>query len=98
MMEVGNYSRRRYFERESYPPELEVLGKQIAKECCRLPLTIVVIHLLSRGHAVRDAEEEKFLQEIKGSVHVPTQNKYRRLCIHSQVLEYISSKPSGPHV
>ncbi|KAI7993537.1 hypothetical protein LOK49_LG11G00401 [Camellia lanceoleosa] len=29
---------------------------------------------------------------------IPALNKYRRLCIHSRVLDHISTKPSGPHV
>ncbi|KAL7000815.1 hypothetical protein U1Q18_001965 [Sarracenia purpurea var. burkii] len=33
----------RVFRKESCPLELEVLGKQIAKECCGLPLAIVLI-------------------------------------------------------
>ncbi|KAL7000826.1 hypothetical protein U1Q18_001976 [Sarracenia purpurea var. burkii] len=33
----------RVFRKESCPPELEVFGKQIAKECCGLPLAIVLI-------------------------------------------------------
>ncbi|KAL7000822.1 hypothetical protein U1Q18_001972 [Sarracenia purpurea var. burkii] len=56
------------------------------------------VHDMLHDLCLREAEEEKFLQEIKEFGHVPTLNKYRRLCIHSRVLEYISSKPSGPHV
>ncbi|KAA8529814.1 hypothetical protein F0562_034329 [Nyssa sinensis] len=62
------------------------------------------IHDMLRDLCLREAAEEKFLQEIKGyapmpsSSSTPIPNYHRRLCIHSQVLEYISSKPSGPHV
>uniref|UniRef100_A0A5B7BL80 Uncharacterized protein n=1 Tax=Davidia involucrata TaxID=16924 RepID=A0A5B7BL80_DAVIN len=62
------------------------------------------IHDMLRDLCLREAAEEKFLQEIKGhelmpsSSFTPIPNYQRRLCIHSQVLEYISSKPSGPHV
>ncbi|KAL7000809.1 hypothetical protein U1Q18_001959 [Sarracenia purpurea var. burkii] len=34
---------KKVFRKESYPPELEVLGKKITKECCGLPLAIVMI-------------------------------------------------------
>ncbi|XP_058182950.1 disease resistance protein RPP13-like [Rhododendron vialii] len=62
------------------------------------------VHDMLHDLCLREAEEEKFLQEIKGFVLVPCSsfspnlNKYRRLCIHNHVLNYISSKPSGPHV
>ncbi|KAK6123585.1 hypothetical protein DH2020_042674 [Rehmannia glutinosa] len=49
-------------------------------------------------------QRENFLQEMKkasdGGFEPPVSNvqKYRRLCIHSNVLNFISSKPYGPRV
>ncbi|KAL3510390.1 hypothetical protein ACH5RR_029791 [Cinchona calisaya] len=60
------------------------------------------IHDMLRDLCIREGAEEKFLQVIKGIqdraslTSIP--NYYRRLCIHSHVLEFVSSKPSGPHV
>ncbi|CAL5427998.1 unnamed protein product [Camellia sinensis] len=59
------------------------------------------VHDMLRDLCLREAEEENFLHEIKGIPQVPSSpalNKYRRLCIHSRVLDHISTKPSGPHV
>lgn len=60
------------------------------------------IHDMLRDLCLREAEEEKFLQEIKSlqnSLHSgPFPNYLRRLCVHSHVLGFICSKPSGPHV
>ncbi|XP_052206156.1 putative late blight resistance protein homolog R1A-10 [Diospyros lotus] len=62
------------------------------------------IHDMLRNLCLREATEEQFLHDIKGSIEVPGLpftpiiNQYRRLCIHSRVLDYISSKPSDPHV
>ncbi|KAM7487799.1 hypothetical protein LguiB_025283 [Lonicera macranthoides] len=60
------------------------------------------IHDMLRDLCLREAAEEKFLQEIKGpqdsSYLTPIVNYHRRFCIHSRVLDYIRSKPSDPHV
>ncbi|PSR88102.1 Late blight resistance protein like [Actinidia chinensis var. chinensis] len=60
------------------------------------------VHDMLHDLCLKEAEEENFLQEIKGldQVHRSSVNpdKYRRLCIQSRVLDYISSKPCGPHV
>ncbi|KAI3463686.1 hypothetical protein Pfo_020349 [Paulownia fortunei] len=63
------------------------------------------IHDMLRDFCKTEAgnERENFLQEIKNSsgVFQPTVSdiqKYRRLCIHSKVLNFLSSKPYGPHV
>lgn len=60
------------------------------------------IHDMLRELCLKEAEEENFFQEIKGFAPVPssaaTSTIFRRLCVHFQVLEYISSKPSSPHV
>ncbi|XP_059649788.1 disease resistance protein RPP13-like [Cornus florida] len=60
------------------------------------------IHDMLRDLCLREATEENFLKEIKGNVQSPSltpdPNHPRRLCIHSQVLDYISLKPSGPRV
>lgn len=60
------------------------------------------IHDMLRDLCIREGAEEKFLQVIRGIsdraslTSIP--NYYRRLCIHSHVLEFVSSRPSGPHV
>lgn len=60
------------------------------------------IHDMLRDLCLREGAEEKFLEVIKGNVQntslIPIQNYHRRLCIHSHVLNYISSKPSSPQV
>lgn len=60
------------------------------------------IHDMLRDLCVKEGSEQKFLQVIKGFV----QNRsfstsiyhHRRLCVHSNVLDFISSKPVGQHV
>lgn len=60
------------------------------------------IHDMLRDLCIREGAEEKFLRVIRGIpdraslTSIP--NYYRRLCIHSHVLEFVSSRPSGPHV
>ncbi|XP_057481368.1 putative late blight resistance protein homolog R1B-14 [Actinidia eriantha] len=60
------------------------------------------VHNMLHALCLKEAKEEKFLQEIKDLDQVPrssvTPDKYRRLCIQSRVLEYISLKPCGPQV
>ncbi|KAL2518669.1 Disease resistance protein (CC-NBS-LRR class) family [Abeliophyllum distichum] len=61
------------------------------------------IHDVLRDLCIREGENDKFLQVIKCSGKNPSsstslQSYCRRLCIHSNILEFISSKPSGPHV
>lgn len=61
------------------------------------------IHDMLRDLCVREGQDDKFLQVIKSSEQnpfssTPFQNHCRRLCIHSKILEFISSKPSDPHV
>ncbi|KAL2544906.1 putative late blight resistance protein-like protein R1B-13 [Forsythia ovata] len=96
---------------EECPKELIQYGRHIAKECDGLPLALVVIGgiLLEKGTESywwekNQAAEENFFQEIKRFDQVtysssnPALEMYRRLCIHSRVLNYISSKPFGPRV
>ncbi|KAL7149326.1 hypothetical protein ABFS83_05G032200 [Erythranthe nasuta] len=62
------------------------------------------IHDMLHEFCKKEAAEENFFQEIKrfdrGSYvsSNPALEKYRRLCIHTRVLDYISSKPKGPRV
>ncbi|KAA8529807.1 hypothetical protein F0562_034336 [Nyssa sinensis] len=63
------------------------------------------IHDMLRDLCLKEAAEEKFFEEIKGAVQnyssssTPIPNNHsRRICIHSHLLNYISSKPSHPHV
>ncbi|KVH96369.1 disease resistance protein RPP13-like [Cynara cardunculus var. scolymus] len=61
------------------------------------------VHDMLRDLCLREAAEEKFLQVIKGHIHdansqVSSGNYHRRLCVHSHVLNFIHSKPYGPHV
>lgn len=62
------------------------------------------IHDMLREFCKNEAAEENFFQEIKrfdrgtyASLN-PALERYRRLSIHSRVLNYISSKPVGPRV
>lgn len=61
------------------------------------------IHDMLRDLCLRESAAEKFLQVIKN--YVPERssssllpNYSRRLCVHSHVLDFVSSKPVGPHV
>ncbi|KAI5678097.1 hypothetical protein M9H77_09047 [Catharanthus roseus] len=60
------------------------------------------IHDMLRDLCLREGAVEKFLQVIKGYApdHSPSSSipYFRRLCVHSHVLDFISSKPSSPHV
>ncbi|KAK6127625.1 hypothetical protein DH2020_038630 [Rehmannia glutinosa] len=62
------------------------------------------IHDMVRDFCKIEAGKQNFLQEIKkssdGGFQPPVSDihKYRRLCIHSNVLSFLSSKPYGPHV
>ncbi|PIN23083.1 Apoptotic ATPase [Handroanthus impetiginosus] len=64
------------------------------------------IHDMLRDFCKTEAgnERENFLQEMKnssdGGFEVPVSHvqKYRRLCIHSNVLNFLSSRPYGPHI
>ncbi|XP_022877138.1 putative late blight resistance protein homolog R1A-10 [Olea europaea var. sylvestris] len=61
------------------------------------------IHDMLRDLCLREGKDDKFLQVIKSSeqnpfLSTPFENDCRRLCIHSKILEFISSKPSYPYV
>lgn len=61
------------------------------------------VHDMLRDLCLREAAEEKFLQVIKGNLQDPNSlissgNYHRRLCVHSHVMNFIHSKPCGPHV
>lgn len=58
------------------------------------------IHDMLRDLCLREAKEEKFLKVTERNFQdAPmVQINHRRLCIHSDVLDYICSKPSNPHV
>lgn len=62
------------------------------------------IHDMLHEFCKKIAEEENFFKEIRradqGTYASSSQamERYRRLCIHSNVLSYISSKPVGPRV
>ncbi|XP_076912008.1 putative late blight resistance protein homolog R1B-14 [Bidens hawaiensis] len=60
------------------------------------------VHDMLRDLCLREAAEEKFLQVIKRNIQDQTSLispvNYRRLCVHSHVMNFIHSKPSGPHV
>lgn len=59
------------------------------------------IHDMLRDLCLKEGAEQKFLQVIKGfgQNHLSSfQTYHRRLCIHSNVLDFISSKPVGRHV
>ncbi|KAL1554741.1 putative disease resistance RPP13-like protein 3 [Salvia divinorum] len=64
------------------------------------------IHDMLRDFCLTEAgsSREGFLQEIKMSNHggfhpsVSSELKFRRLCIHSNVLDFVSRKPYGPSV
>ncbi|CAA3008343.1 late blight resistance homolog R1A-10 [Olea europaea subsp. europaea] len=63
------------------------------------------IHDMLHVFCKNQAKQESLFQEIKdldqvssSSSSIPSLEKCRRLCIHSNVLNYISSKPCGPRV
>ncbi|XP_058201402.1 disease resistance protein RPP13-like [Rhododendron vialii] len=62
------------------------------------------IHDMLRDLCLKKATEENFLLEIRGPGGTSTHRTSavsiinRRICIHSGVLSYISSKPSAPYV
>ncbi|XP_057810603.1 putative late blight resistance protein homolog R1B-17 [Salvia miltiorrhiza] len=62
------------------------------------------IHDMLREFCKKEAAEENFFQEIRRfdqgtyASSNPASEKYRRLSIHSRVLNYISSRPNGPQV
>ncbi|GFP83585.1 putative late blight resistance protein homolog r1b-14 [Phtheirospermum japonicum] len=59
------------------------------------------IHDMLRDLCVKEGAEQKSLQVIKGRPFLTSMiqsNYHRRLCIHSNVLDFISSKPVGRHV
>nr|XP_043640332.1 putative late blight resistance protein homolog R1A-10 [Erigeron canadensis]XP_043640333.1 putative late blight resistance protein homolog R1A-10 [Erigeron canadensis] len=65
------------------------------------------VHDMLRDLCLREAAEEKFLQVIKGNMQIQDPNSsissgnynyHRRLCVHSHVMNFIHSKPYGPHV
>ncbi|KAL4572859.1 hypothetical protein LXL04_019647 [Taraxacum kok-saghyz] len=60
------------------------------------------IHDMLHDLCVKQAEEENFFKEIKGlepsSFISVDKNVFRRLCVHSRVIDYISSKPDSSHV
>ncbi|CAA2993882.1 late blight resistance homolog R1B-17 [Olea europaea subsp. europaea] len=62
------------------------------------------VHDMLHVFCKKQAAQENFFQEIKRfdrvtySSSYPAMDMYRRLCIHSRILNYLSSKPSGPRV
>ncbi|XP_073022484.1 putative disease resistance RPP13-like protein 3 [Primulina eburnea] len=60
------------------------------------------IHDMLRDLCIKEGSREKFLQIIKGpqnpSFGSSIPNYHRRLCVHSNILDFISSRPSGPNV
>ncbi|GFP96613.1 putative late blight resistance protein homolog r1b-17 [Phtheirospermum japonicum] len=64
------------------------------------------VHDMLHEFCKKEAAEDNFFQEIKhfdqGSYlnisSNPALERYRRLCIHSRVFSYLSSKPAGPRV
>ncbi|KAI3780953.1 hypothetical protein L2E82_10948 [Cichorium intybus] len=60
------------------------------------------IHDMLHDMCIKQAEEENFFKEIKGlepSSYVSVDpNVFHRLCVHSRVVNYISSKPDPSHV
>ncbi|KAL8229354.1 hypothetical protein R6Q57_014254 [Mikania cordata] len=75
----------------------------IAKKRANGRIKTCRIHDMLRDLCLREAAEEKFLQVIKRNIQqdpnslVPTGN-YRRLCVHSHVMNFIHSKPCGSQV
>ncbi|KAD7117598.1 hypothetical protein E3N88_04866 [Mikania micrantha] len=75
----------------------------IAKKRANGRIKTCRIHDMLRDLCLREAAEEKFLQVIKQNMQqdpssfVPTGN-YRRLCVHSHVMNFIHSKPGGSQV
>ncbi|KAJ9553995.1 hypothetical protein OSB04_018040 [Centaurea solstitialis] len=61
------------------------------------------IHDMLHDMCIKQAEEEDFFKEIKGSEPSSYRKSvgspvFRRLCVHSGVSNYLSSKPDSPHV
>ncbi|XP_073148137.1 putative disease resistance RPP13-like protein 3 [Henckelia pumila] len=61
------------------------------------------IHDMLRDLCIKEGAQEKFLQVIKGplqshSVGASIPTYHRRLCVHLNILDFISSKPDGPNV
>ncbi|KAI3795551.1 hypothetical protein L1987_38206 [Smallanthus sonchifolius] len=58
------------------------------------------VHDMLHDMCVKQAEEENFFKEIKGSQmsSFADSNLFRRVSVHSRVTEYISSKPDSSHV
>ncbi|KAL7589893.1 hypothetical protein Lser_V15G40183 [Lactuca serriola] len=60
------------------------------------------IHDMLHDMCIKQAEEENFFKDIKGlepsSFVSIDPNVFRRLCVHSRVIDYISSKPDASHV
>ncbi|KVH88773.1 disease resistance protein RPP13-like [Cynara cardunculus var. scolymus] len=61
------------------------------------------IHDMLHDLCVKQAEEEDFFKEIKGlepSSYIKSVSPtvFRRLCVHTRVSDYVSSKPDSPHV
>nr|GFA72732.1 putative late blight resistance protein homolog R1B-14 [Tanacetum cinerariifolium] len=61
------------------------------------------VHDMLRDLCLREAAEEIFLHVIKGNLPDPNSltssgNYHRRLYVHSHVMNFIHSKPCGPHV
>lgn len=63
------------------------------------------VHDMLRDLCLREAAEENFLQVIKGNIQDLNSlissgnfNYHRRLCVHSHVMNFIHSRPCGPHV
>lgn len=57
------------------------------------------IHDMLRDLCVKEGSEQKFLEVIKGQPFAASSQPYlRRLCIHSNVLDFISSKHASKHV
>ncbi|KAL0318622.1 UNVERIFIED_CONTAM: putative late blight resistance proteinR1B-16 [Sesamum angustifolium] len=63
------------------------------------------MHGMLRDFCIKEAgsERENFLQEMKRSINgfepsIAELQKFRRLCIHSNILNFLSLKPYGPRV
>ncbi|GFY84752.1 hypothetical protein Acr_03g0015260 [Actinidia rufa] len=96
---------KKVFADEKCPDDLEKLGKQMADKCGGLPLAIVVLAgvLLKKREdpsvvvqSVIKPKEEKFLEVLKyGSSFSSLLSHSRRLGLHSNMFNYISSNPSA---
>ncbi|KAK6146620.1 hypothetical protein DH2020_020489 [Rehmannia glutinosa] len=103
------------FVQENGQECLEDLGEEYLEDLVDRNLVLVAtksangriktcrIHDMLRDLCVKEGAEQKFLHVIKGRAQnhpmsTSIQSYHRRLCIHSNVLDFISSKPDGRHV